>query len=142
MNTEKIIIIEGIDRTGKESVRREITKQTNGKTLVIIRAFISQIAYSRIYNRNIDEQYFFDKAKQFDNLGVTTVYLEASKDEIAKRILETCETHITEDQIDYHKKVFDDVAWEMEDMGITVYYFDSKSGTPAEIAKTICQWKT
>lgn len=137
MNKEKIVIIEGIDRAGKDSVRREIIKQTEGKTLVIIRAFISQIAYSRIYNRKINEEYFFDKAKQLANLGAITTYLFANRSDILQRIIDTNEKHISEYQIVSHQKIFDDVVKEFETIGLEIYHFDSSNQKPDEIAKII-----
>ena len=56
----EIIHIDGPDKTGKDSIRREIVKSGKGNYLVYVRSFLSQIAYSRLYNRNINEGFFFE----------------------------------------------------------------------------------
>ena len=49
----EIIHIDGPDKTGKDSIRREVVKSGKGSYLVYVRSFLSQIVYGRIYNRNI-----------------------------------------------------------------------------------------
>ena len=54
----RIIHIDGPDKTGKDSIRRQVVKNAKGTTLVYIRSFLSQIVYSRLYNRKINEDWF------------------------------------------------------------------------------------
>ena len=58
-----IVHLDGVDKTGKDSIKTEIVKQSNGRVLVVARSFLSQIAYNRIYNRFIDESFFIQKMK-------------------------------------------------------------------------------
>ena len=43
----KIIHIDGPDKTGKDSIRRDVVKKSKGTSLVYVRSFLSQIVYSR-----------------------------------------------------------------------------------------------
>ena len=52
---EHIVILDGVDKTGKDTIKDCLVRLSNGKILVIVRSFISQIVYSRIYKRNINE---------------------------------------------------------------------------------------
>ena len=53
-----IIHLDGVDKTGKDSIKTEIVILSNGRILVVARSFLSQIVYYRIYNRFIDESFF------------------------------------------------------------------------------------
>lgn len=56
---ESFIILDGVDKTGKDTIDHKIIETTNGKILTICRGPISQIAYSKIYGRNLDINYYY-----------------------------------------------------------------------------------
>ena len=45
------IQIDGIDKTGKDLILQYVTRLSNHKYVIQSRGLISQIAYSKIYNR-------------------------------------------------------------------------------------------
>ena len=81
-----IVHLDGVDKTGKDSIKTEIVKQSNGRVLVVARSFLSQIAYNRIYNRFIDESFFIQKMKKLQrDKDYHFIYLEANKKDLEKR---------------------------------------------------------
>jgi thymidylate kinase len=107
---ETIIILDGVDKTGKDTIQNELIKISNGKFLVINRGFISQIVYNRIYNRGINEDYFFKKANTFYNLGIKFIVLTASENELIKRFDIHDEKDLLKSDIKKHLDVFNSVV--------------------------------
>ena len=106
---ECIIALDGIDKTGKDTIKRELIKKSNGKILILNRAFISQIAYNRIYNRNIHETFFFENIEKYANLGMMFFYLKSDKDILKKRFIQHNEKDLNIEDIVYHQNVFEQV---------------------------------
>ncbi len=131
------IHIDGIDKSGKDSVKREIVKLSGGSVLIYNRSYISQIAYSIIYKRINYADYFVKRAIQDYNLGDKFFYLDVSRKEIIKRIIDTNEKDITKDDITYHKKVFKNVIDLFKNNKIKVYKIDTTNKTINECAKEI-----
>lgn len=101
MNQEKInvrpfvLTIDGADKTGKDSVRDHLIKKTNGNLLIIVRSFISQIVYSKIYNRVIDSVFFISALANSISANQHFVLLICSdEEEIKKRFVENDEKDI------------------------------------------------
>lgn len=103
---QRIICLDGVDKTGKDTIRRELVKSSNGNYLIIVRSFISQIVYSRIYNRNIDEDWFFAKMKEFQECGMEFIVLTATEEELKKRFEINNELDLDKKDILYHDSVF------------------------------------
>ena len=128
----RVIMIDGIDRTGKDSVKEEIIRQTNGNVIVFVRGFISQIAYSEIFDRDVDEVELYTQMKSFQkNERVEYVYLYASERVIFERCMETMEKPF---DIAYHLEVFEDVV---NKSFVPVLKIDTTNKTISEIAKEI-----
>jgi len=125
----RTIIIEGVDRTGKDSVRHEIVKQSEGKIVVICRAYVSQIAYGRIYNKKLNEQEYFDLITVTKQIGFEYILLTATDEELHKRFVLTNEPMI---DIKRNKEVFIDLANELN-----VKIIDTTNRTVESIAKEI-----
>lgn len=119
------IILDSIDRCGKDTVRRTLVKQSGGNYLVIVRSVISQVAYARIYNRTIDEEYFFNQGIQLQKLGHIFIYLKADDQLIAQRIKDTNELHITENDIAFHKEIFQQVLFDFRKKGLMIAEIDT-----------------
>lgn len=119
----QIIHIDGIDRTGKDTLRKEVVKRTNGQYLVIVRSFISQIVYNRIYKRNINENFFWDRFIHANNAcDEKFFYLYCDRKVIAQRIEDTKEKDINVSQILEHEAIFKEVVEEaIEDWGIDIF---------------------
>ncbi len=134
---ESIIILDGIDRSGKTSLKNELIKQSNGKCLVIDRAFISQIVYNRIFKREINETFFKNQATYCFRLGYKFVYLYANKNDIKYRVRNTNEKDISEKDINTHKKIFDSVIKEFEKLNIKIYKYNTSLYTVDGLVKKI-----
>jgi thymidylate kinase len=132
MNKSRIIHIDGVDKTGKDTVRDLIVKNTAGNTLVVVRSYLSQIAYSRLYGRKIDEEFFFNKMKlDYDN-GVEFVVLECNLSDADKRFKKHNETDINLIQFDEHKSMFRTVIADAWRRGIKIAILDTSTDTPDE----------
>ena len=105
----QIIHLDGLDKSGKSSLLKHIVKESKGRYLVHDRSFISQIAYGRIFKRDINEEYFWNKFETHSMLNEKFVYLECNADVMIKRIKDNSETDIGVLDIVPHKKVFEEV---------------------------------
>ena len=135
---EHIIILDGVDKTGKDTIKDCLVKQSGGKILVVVRSFISQIVYSRLYKRNINESFFIKKMRDLYYDGnYTFFYLTASKNELIKRFEKHNEQDLDIKYIDKHIKTFNDVLNEMKNSGMRIKYIDTTSRTPDDTAEDI-----
>lgn len=125
----RTIILEGVDRTGKDSIRHEIVKQSNGRIVVMCRSYISQIVYSRIYNRNINEQEYFNLIEETKKLGYEYYVLEADLNVLYERFKQTNEPMI---DIERDLNAFRKIAKELN-----IKLIDTSIKTPVELAKEI-----
>jgi len=125
----RTIILEGVDRTGKDSIRHEIVKQSNGKIVVMCRSYISQIVYSRIYERHINEKEYFDLIEETKKLGYEYYILEADLNVLYDRFKQTNEPMI---DIERDINAFRKIAKELN-----IKLIDTSIKTPVELAKEI-----
>lgn len=91
MAKEKIIIFEGVDRSGKSTLKDALNKKTSYKYWVLDRSPISSLVYEKCFNRH-NEQYwkniYFNLATNFD----VKVILCINKSEvIQQRLIDTNE---------------------------------------------------
>lgn len=121
----KIIHIEGLDRTGKDTARRTLVQQSKGNYLVVVRSFLSQVAYARLYNRAINEEYFITQALEAQKQGHVFIYLKADDALISKRIIETMELDIADKDIKAHKEMFLRVLFDFCKRGLFVTIIDT-----------------
>ncbi len=112
-----IVHLDGADKTGKDSVRRFLVKEHKGNCLVYVRSFISQIAYGRIYNRNINEKFFW-REFIFSGSIFNHKFFLLTCDEIvaAKRFIENNEKDILISDFIKHQNVFLEVAEEANNL--------------------------
>ena len=105
----RIVHIDGPDKTGKDSIRRQVVKNAQGSTLVYIRSFLSQIVYSRLYNRNINEELFFILWLQARNRGEEFYFIDCSYELVKERFVKHNETDLDIKDWKDHRRVFCDV---------------------------------
>ena len=80
------IIFEGVDRTGKTTLKEAFNKATKFKYLVFDRGIVSYVVYNKIYER----RNYIPATKFFDNLHNSIVVLvEASKTILVNRMKNT-----------------------------------------------------
>lgn len=111
-----VIHIQGIDKTGKDTIRDRLVKLSQGKILVIVRSYISQIVYSNLYKRNIDIAFFENELlrciNQFDQ---KIVIITASDDIIQKRFIQHSENDLEIKDITKHKNAFFNYIYDLND---------------------------
>ena len=116
-----IVHLDGVDKTGKDSIKNEIVKQSNGRVLVVARSFLSQIAYNRIYNRFIDESFFIQKMKKLQrDKDYHFIYLEANKKDLEKRFQRHNEDDLKIQDINYHIHIFENIIQELKEHKIEI----------------------
>lgn len=123
------IVIEGIDKTGKDLLKTYIEKLSNYKYIVTVRGIISQLSHTRIFNR----EYKYDLPKEDNNIYV---YLYVDKEDWQIR----CNIN-NEPKIDYDEfnSQFDRTISSMKDMypNLKILTYDTSKFTPYEIAKDV-----
>jgi len=141
MNIEKIIHFDGADKTGKDTIRDLIVKQAAGKYLIYVRSYISQIVYSRLYNRNIDEYFFWKRMKEDFDKGDRFIYFECNLDQAKDRFIEHNETDLSINDYEIHQDVFRQVINETKHHGIHIHKINTSvlsiNETVEEIKKVI-----
>jgi len=133
----RIIHIDGPDKTGKDSIRRQVVKNAKGTTLVYIRSFLSQIVYSRLYNRKINEDWFFAKWKLAYNLGEEFYFVDCSYELVKERFIKHDEDDLDIKDWKKHRSVFYDVIQEAETVGIKINRIDTTTDTISQSANKI-----
>ena len=138
MEIAEIIHIDGPDKTGKDSVRREIVQLGKGNYLVYVRSFLSQIVYGRIYNRNINEDYFFQCWSHAANiLDNKFFFIDCSYELIKERFIKHSEDDLDIKDWKKHRRVFYDVIKEAEKFRIKIKRVDTTIDTIKQSAKKI-----
>jgi len=128
-----LLIIDGMDRTGKTSVIKEINKQTNYAPLIIDRGPIGYKAYSELFNKD-------NKPEDYDMLETSLlhvnhlcVYLFADENIIYNRCIDTNEPLIYKgirENLRLYKKYYDKSI-------LNKIILDSGKYTTKEIVKII-----
>ena len=110
MEIKSIIVhIDGPDKTGKDSIRRDVVWESNGNALVYVRSFLSQIVYSRIYNRKIDEHWFFMQLLAAQMRGEKFFFIDCSYELVKERFIKHNEKDLDIKDWKNHRRVFYDV---------------------------------
>ena len=124
------IVLEGIDKTGKDTILRYICELSNYKYLVQSREILSQIAYSQLYTRD----YEYQVKDRYNN--VLFVYLTVDREDWNIRCNMTNEPVISYDD---NIKVFNDAVYKYSGY-INIIKFDTSKKTPYQIAKKIVEY--
>ncbi|UDY80706.1 P-loop containing nucleoside triphosphate hydrolase [Geobacillus phage GR1] len=102
----KFIILEGVDRSGKDSMQDAIDKATKYKHIITDRGPIGFKAYCEIFNKP-EHLYLAYQKMELDLLevpNVLVIYLTASTETLIDRCIKT--NHEILD-FDYHKSVYE-----------------------------------
>ena len=75
-----MVIIEGVDRTGKETLQQSLNKATDYKNMVMIRGPIGFLAYNKLYNKAVDANEYLTLERQLKQVNHLVVYLTADTD--------------------------------------------------------------
>jgi len=139
MNKYKSMIFhfEGADKTGKDAVRNLIIKKTGGNALVLVRSYLSNLVYAKLYERKIDVNFFFNHLTAASLRGDKFVVFTVSRDVASKRFIEHDEQDIKIEDFEEHQNAFLDYAQGLKTVGVETLVIDTSEKTPEETADTI-----
>lgn len=124
-----LIFVEGIDKTGKDTLVRYINELTNYKHCVLTRGPISSVVYAEKFNRDFDDS-CIESLKD-----ALFVYLNANTEDLDIRFKLTNEPEIDKDE---DKKLFGDTIKRLVNKyNLNIIKFNTSLCTPYMIAKTI-----
>ena len=126
------IEIEGVDKTGKDTVLKYIEQMTNYKYVLHARGLVSQIVYSKIYGRNHN---YTDAIN--DNGGTLIVYLTCDKDDLKLRHKISKEPDI---DIDRDMEIFEKVTDDLSNQGLRILTFNTSNWTPYQIGLKVLEF--
>jgi|GEM_PF-2317660 len=129
----QIIHIDGPDKTGKDTIRDILVKEAKGNYLVIVRSYISQIVYARLYNRKINETFFKSRMKHEYECGSHFFVLSCTAEVAAERFKKHDEKDMNIADFNKHIKTFYEVCEELSE-DVHINFLDTSNFTPEEIA--------
>ena len=106
-----MIIWEGPDRSGKDTLRMALDKKTDYTMINVVRGPIGYITYNRIYNKGQDEKAFIETAKILEDISYI-LYINVPISELTRRIFETNEKLRGNLHIEEHVKMYERVIEE------------------------------
>jgi thymidylate kinase len=106
-----LVICDGSDKTGKDTIIQELHYQTNYEHVIINRCIASNWVMGQIHNRNLDFDEYLEYDEALSKLPfVRQVILFANKDDLIERFKKHNETDISIDEIDKVQNLFIDYA--------------------------------
>lgn len=123
------ISFEGIDKSGKEIVKKYVDILGKHRYVLMDRGIISNRAYSRLYSRDYDYDVSIFKKWIF-------IYLTCDKDDWNIRCKLNNEAPINYDE---HRHLFDREVMQMKQDGFIVLEYNTSEKTPYMIAMDILQ---
>ena len=123
------IEIEGVDKTGKDTICQYINILSNYKYIISTRGILSQLVYNDLYNRNYD----YDR-HIYDSDHTLIVYLTAKVEDLETRFAITKEPRIP---IQTHLDTFNKYRNVLTDKHIKILEYDTSEYTPYTIAKDV-----
>jgi len=85
-----VLIIEGHDKSGKDSIRLALDKKFNYEFINVVRGPIGYEAYNRMFKKHQDSKAFKETAKRMDEFSVT-VFLDVDEETLKRRMISTGE---------------------------------------------------
>lgn len=127
--TKYVIVLDGIDKTGKDLIAQYVFEISKKRYICISRGIISMIAYNNLFNRPYEYDLEAEK-----NAPTINVLLTVNKQDWDIR----CKT-TNEPEIDFFEniRVFDEAYVQVKNAGCQVMTFNTTNYTPWEIANSI-----
>ena len=134
-----IIHIDGCDKVGKDTIRDLLVKKSKGSYLVIVRSFISQLAYNLIYQRKAEcVDFFWDRFIDADvNSREFFVHVVADKNVVSKRFIKHNEQDLDIEDYESHRFYFSSIVDNARRLGIKILEIDTTNATPEETVREI-----
>lgn len=129
----KLIVIEGIDRTGKTTLMSCINKLTNYKHCVIDRGIISTLAYGLIYQRDFETLCgLTELEREFSKIkNHLIIYVDCDTDVIQQRINDTQHEYV---DIEMNKNAFETI---LKDTTLNVVRVNTTNNTSEKIVEEL-----
>ena len=128
-----LIFVEGIDKTGKDTIVKYINEITNYRHCVLTRGPLSATAYARKFNRTDYDESYIKSIK--DNSLI--ILLTANIEDLNIRFKLTNEPEIDKDK---DRELFNKTAIYLEDKyGLNIIVINTSDITPYKIAKTVAK---
>lgn len=125
---------DGIDKTGKDTIKQGLWYVAPGKYLSRARGLLSQIAYAKLYDRDIE---YVDEGYTKNTLFV---FLTVDKEDWKIRCRLTNEKDIDDDDYESHTKAFENAVKYIIDKGVPtshIMHFNTSYETPYQIIKSV-----
>ena len=132
----QLIIIDGVDRTGKTSLINYINKQTNYKPLIMDRGPIGYMAYCEIYKKKVKPSDYWFLERGLTYVPHLCVYLYANVKTIKQRFKDTNEPPLV-GGIRKHLEIYNKYA---KDSKLRVIKFNTTYTTTKQIYNQICEY--
>lgn len=121
------VVIDGIDKTGKDTIVQYVWRLSKKRYECHARGVLSMIAYAELFNRNV-------RYNLYREHNVLNVRLTVDKDDWKIRCAVTKEPEI---DYDAHTKAFDFAEQILTSHNIPVLTYNTSHCTPYEIAQDI-----
>jgi thymidylate kinase len=128
------IIIEGVDKTGKDTLIEHFHKLTHYKYPVINRLWATIFAHGIYNDRNLRFDNLYKMDSVFAMNGSVLVYVTANTDILKQRFLKTFEKDIKIEDIDKLKVLFEEYLRRTK---IPVIRIDTSNRTPEDSSKEL-----
>lgn len=124
-----IVTIDGIDRTGKNTLHKYLEQLANHKYVITDRGILTQLCYTEKFNR----EYVYNLDWFKNNI---IVHLIAEKEDIDIRCKLTNEPYF---DVDSDAELFKEMAEYLASEGFIVLTYNTSEMTPYMIAKDLCK---
>lgn len=132
------VVIEGVDRVGKNSIGSYIDRLSNRLLPIGNRNVLSTIVYAKKYGRDIDPDYLECMINNYKNSGTLTILLIADVNDLKLR------GEITGEQdVDYNmdqQMFMEEASMLLSDYNISLLMYNTTVLTPYKIATDIVKY--
>lgn len=128
-----IVFVEGIDKSGKDTLVAYINELTNYEHYVTSRGPLSTLAYAKKFARKSDDFSYLQKISD----DILFVYLMVDNDDFDVRCKITNEPKLNHT---FETKLFDSYVMYFKTMGFDIKVYDTTYSTPYAIAKDIANY--
>lgn len=93
-----MIIIEGVDRTGKTTLQKVLDRETRYRNIITIRGPVGFLAYNELYRKGVPIEEYQEIESGIQKIPHLMVYLHANAEVLIDRFKQTGEPDLPESQ--------------------------------------------